>query len=114
MLTQLLSPARRKSQHVRPVLSPKRVTLITPPSIFLLDERVFMSLGILKVAAVLEKAGHRKILLGSQGEMIKDIRQSAQRELKKMLQRPVRLALHIKVEEDWRDRPDQLDKLHLE
>lgn len=33
------------------------VCLITPPSLFLLDERVFMSLGILKVAAVLEKAG---------------------------------------------------------
>jgi radical SAM superfamily enzyme YgiQ (UPF0313 family) len=34
-----------------------RVCLIIPPSIFLLDERVFMSLGILKVAAVLEQAG---------------------------------------------------------
>lgn len=33
------------------------VCLITPPSVFLLDERVFMSLGILKVAAVLERAG---------------------------------------------------------
>lgn len=36
----------------------KRVSFIIPPSLFLLDERVFMSLGILKVAAVLEKAGH--------------------------------------------------------
>lgn len=34
-----------------------RVCLIIPPSVFLLDERVFMSLGILKVAAVLEQAG---------------------------------------------------------
>jgi len=62
---------------------------------------------------LVERAGHRKILLGSAGEMIRDIRQSAQRELKKLLQRPVRLALHIKVEEGWRDRPEQLDKLHL-
>lgn len=31
--------------------------MITPPSVFLLDERVFMTLGILKVAAVLERAG---------------------------------------------------------
>lgn len=37
--------------------TPSRVCLIIPPSPFLLDERVFMSLGILKVAAVLEKAG---------------------------------------------------------
>lgn len=34
------------------------ICLITPPSVFLLDERVFMNLGILKVAAVLEKRGH--------------------------------------------------------
>ena len=34
------------------------VCLITPPSIFLLDERVFVSLGILKVAAVLERSGY--------------------------------------------------------
>lgn len=33
------------------------VLLVTPPSIFLLDERVFMSLGILKVGAVLKAAG---------------------------------------------------------
>ena len=33
------------------------VCLIIPPSLFLLDERVFMSLGILRVAACLEKAG---------------------------------------------------------
>ncbi|MBI4041342.1 MAG: B12-binding domain-containing radical SAM protein [Deltaproteobacteria bacterium] len=34
------------------------VTLITPPSVFLLDERVFISLGILKVAAMLEQEGY--------------------------------------------------------
>lgn len=35
-----------------------RVCLITPPSGFLLDQKVFMSLGILKVGAVLEAEGH--------------------------------------------------------
>lgn len=33
------------------------VCLVIPPSCFLLDERVFIALGILKVAAVLEQAG---------------------------------------------------------
>jgi len=33
------------------------VTLVTPPSIFLLDERVFINLGILKIGAALERAG---------------------------------------------------------
>ncbi len=36
----------------------KQVCLINPPSVFLLDERVFMSLGILKIAAVLEENGY--------------------------------------------------------
>jgi anaerobic magnesium-protoporphyrin IX monomethyl ester cyclase len=43
------------------------VVLVIPPSIFLLDERVFMSLGILKVAAVLERAGIRVEMLDLSG-----------------------------------------------
>ncbi len=35
----------------------KPICLIIPPSLFLLDERVFMTLGLLRVAAALEKAG---------------------------------------------------------
>ena len=34
-----------------------KICLITPPSPFLLDERVFMHIGILKIAAVLEEKG---------------------------------------------------------
>ena len=37
----------------------KKICLITPPSPFLLDERVFMHIGILKVAAVLEVEGYK-------------------------------------------------------
>lgn len=62
---------------------------------------------------LVERSNHRRILLGSGGAMIRDIRQSAQRELRKLLQRPVRLELHVKVQEGWRDRADQLDKLQL-
>ncbi len=67
----------------------------------------------LEVEILVDRDSHRKILLGSGGEKIRDIRQSAQRELKKLLQRPVRLDLHVKVEEGWRDRPDKLDQLSL-
>src|SRR3989344_5638321 len=45
----------------------KKITLVIPPSVFLLDERVFMSLGILKVAAVLEHAGYRVDLIDLSG-----------------------------------------------
>ena len=34
------------------------VCLVIPPSVFLLDERVFANLGILKIAAMLEQAGY--------------------------------------------------------
>lgn len=70
--------------------------------------------GVFIAAQILvDRDGHRKIILGSGGEMIKDIRQSAQRELKKLLQRPVRLELFVKVDEGWRDRPERLDRLSI-
>lgn len=43
------------------------VGLITPPSAFLLDERVFVSLGILKIASVLEARGYKVNLLDFSG-----------------------------------------------
>lgn len=43
------------------------ICLITPPSAFLLDERVFVSLGILKVAASLEARNYRVNLLDLSG-----------------------------------------------
>jgi anaerobic magnesium-protoporphyrin IX monomethyl ester cyclase len=45
----------------------QRICLIVPPSVFLLDERVFMSLGILKVAAVLEQSGIQVEMLDLSG-----------------------------------------------
>lgn len=43
------------------------VCLVTPPSLFLLDERVFMNIGILKVAAALEGAGRTVEMLDLSG-----------------------------------------------
>jgi radical SAM superfamily enzyme YgiQ (UPF0313 family) len=47
----------------------QQICLIIPPSLFLLDERVFMSLGILKVAAVLEQEDVTVELLDLSGVM---------------------------------------------
>lgn len=44
-----------------------KVCLIIPPSAFLLDDRVFPSLGILRVAAVLEQRGYEVDLLDLSG-----------------------------------------------
>jgi len=70
--------------------------------------------GVLVRADILcDGDSHRRILLGKDGEKIRDIRQSAQRELKKLLQRPTRLELFVKADKGWRDRPDRLDRLRL-
>jgi anaerobic magnesium-protoporphyrin IX monomethyl ester cyclase len=45
----------------------RKVCLVIPPSEFLLDDRVFPSLGVLKIAAVLEKAGHQVEVLDLSG-----------------------------------------------
>ena len=45
----------------------RKVCLVIPPSEFLLDDRVFPSLGVLKIAAVLEKAGHAVEVLDLSG-----------------------------------------------
>jgi len=47
--------------------TPHSVGLIIPPSAFLLDERVFVSLGLLRIAAVLEQHGHTVNLLDLSG-----------------------------------------------
>jgi anaerobic magnesium-protoporphyrin IX monomethyl ester cyclase len=46
-----------RQHHPQLDLKGKTVTLIIPPSAFLLDERVFVSLGVLRVAAMLEIQG---------------------------------------------------------
>ncbi len=56
-----------ESFRTRDSYLPGRVTFITPPSIFLMDERVFMNLGILKVAAMVEQAGVRVDVLDLSG-----------------------------------------------
>ena len=44
-----------------------RLCFIIPPSLFLLDDRVFMTLGILRVAAVCENSGHHVDMLDLSG-----------------------------------------------
>lgn len=60
-------PAPLQSAAAPAAAQPRRVGLVIPPSPFLLDERVFVSLGVLKVAASLEAAGHIVSLLDLSG-----------------------------------------------
>lgn len=50
-------PAEHLARRKLPAVPETPILCVTPPSIFLLDERVFMAVGILKIAAMLENAG---------------------------------------------------------
>lgn len=54
----IIIPATFPEQGRMENLYRNSICLITPPSNFLVDERVFVNLGILKVAAVLEQSGY--------------------------------------------------------
>lgn len=56
-----------QAEQCRTAVAARSICLITPPSIFLLDERVFVNLGILKVAASLEARGYEVSLLDLSG-----------------------------------------------
>jgi GTP-binding protein Era len=50
-----------------------------------------------------ERDGQRAIVLGKSGQTLKWIGQKSREELAKLLDRPVHLFLHVKVEEKWSD-----------
>ena len=49
-----------------------KIALVIPPSLFLMDERVFPSLGVLKVAAALESADHRVSVVDLSGRSVEE------------------------------------------
>ncbi len=51
-----------------------------------------------------EKASHKGILIGKNGEMMKKIGRLAREDMEKMLGKKVFLELWVKVKEDWRNR----------
>lgn len=58
-----------------------------------------------------ERVNQRKILLGRQGRMIRQIGSRARRELEVLLEGRVYLDLHVRVEPDWREKEDILASL---
>ena len=55
----------------------------------------------------LRKAGHKKIVIGKHGSMIKILGTAARIEMEQILERPVHLFLFVKVRENWMDDPDR-------
>ena len=55
----------------------------------------------------LKKAGHKKIVIGKNGSMIKMLGKAARIEIEQILERSVHLFLFVKVREKWMDYPDR-------
>lgn len=52
---------------------------------------------------VCEKESHKRIIIGKQGSMIKEIGSQARKEIEEMLDQKVNLKLWVKIRKDWRD-----------
>lgn len=58
-----------------------------------------------------ERDSQKRIIIGHNGEMIKNIKNKSINDIKKLLECKVHLDLWVKVKKDWKDRPSDLNKL---
>ncbi|HYB09425.1 MAG TPA: GTPase Era [Alphaproteobacteria bacterium] len=72
--------------------------------------------GSARVSAVIyvQRESHRPIVLGKGGARIKAIGSAARKELESLIGRRAHLVLHVKVEENWADRPEHYRTIGLE
>lgn len=84
-----------------------------PHSVAIAIEKIVRKKTTTVVSAVImvDRASQKGILIGKQGSMIKKIGQYAREELETLLQTPIYLETHVKVEKDWRNRQRLLNQL---
>lgn len=58
-----------------------------------------------------EKQSHKGIIIGKQGQMLKNIGQRARQELEKLLDKKIFMELWVKVKENWKDSNSLLTEL---
>lgn len=68
-------------------------------------------LSYIKATIYVEKDGQKKIIVGKNGQMIKEIGQESRRHLEKFLGRKVYIELWVKVSKNWRKNPAVLKLL---
>jgi GTP-binding protein Era len=57
------------------------------------------------------KNGQKSIILGAQGQMIKNIGLASRKELERILEKKVNLFLFVKVRENWIDNPEIFNQM---
>lgn len=72
--------------------------------------------GVVYIQAVLyvEREGHKAIVIGKQGRMLKEIGRAARKQLEVFLNRKVYLDLEVRVYPNWRKDPEALRELGYE
>jgi GTPase len=63
---------------------------------------------------IVAREGHRAIVLGEGGQMIKAVREAAQAEIGVLTGRKVHLFLHVKFRENWQDDPERYRAMGLD
>jgi len=72
------------------------------------DQLVFLACDI-----VVERPSQRKIVIGSHGQLLKQIGIEARTDIEKLLGKRVYLELFVKVQPDWRNDPRFLDSIEI-
>lgn len=62
----------------------------------------------------IDRAGHKAMILGAKGRMIKEISQAARQELEKQYGVKIHLYLFIRVREDWQDNPSHYKEMGID
>ncbi|MGM9960228.1 MAG: GTPase Era [Allobaculum sp.] len=73
------------------------------------DGKVYLSFII-----VVDRDSQKGILIGKGGDMIRDIRMSAQKEIKEKLGKPVNMELYVRTEKNWRNREAKIKEFGLD
>jgi GTP-binding protein Era len=63
---------------------------------------------------VVERESHKAIIIGKGGSKLKAIGQAARAAISEQLGRPAHVFLHVKVKEDWKERPEYYQNMGLE
>ncbi|MFO3666645.1 GTPase Era [Anaerococcus kampingiae] len=73
-------------------------------------EREDKDLIDIRASIIIEKNSHKQIVIGKNGQMIKQIGMDARKEIESFLASKVNLQLWVKVEKDWRKKEKLVDR----
>lgn len=74
------------------------------------DDEFEPDLSVIEANIVTNKRSHKGIIIGKNGEKMKELSMVSRKKLEEFLQRKVYLQLWVKVDEDWRSKKESLVK----